>query len=213
MTDLLERLARAPYRLWGLILAALIMTALLGQIVAERIAILSSGTEVRLETVPVDPRDIFRGDYVILTYAISRLPLDRLSDKPDSFAEGDKVYVSLDEGEDGFWHAISISHEPTDQYTTTVPIQGHITWIDALSPVATAPDAGTDQRPCPDCRYAQITYGIESYFVPEGEGLVLEEMRDDGQVAILAAVAENGTAAIKGIILDGGDPVYLEPLI
>ena len=30
-----------------------------------------TGTTVLLETVPVDPRDIFRGDYVTLNYAIS----------------------------------------------------------------------------------------------------------------------------------------------
>lgn len=39
--------------------------------IASRYAILTSGREIVLETVPVDPRSLFRGDYVTLRYAIS----------------------------------------------------------------------------------------------------------------------------------------------
>jgi hypothetical protein len=38
------------------------------------------GTMIYMRTAPVDPRDIFRGDYVRLNYDISRLAADQLED-------------------------------------------------------------------------------------------------------------------------------------
>jgi len=219
MISWIESITRAPYRLWGLILAAIIMTALLGQIVIERITLLSSGTEVRLATAPVDPRDIFRGDYVILTYDISRLPVDRLADNPDAFTSGDRVFVTLEEDASGLWQATAIHHRQPEMKAGAVSIKGRIDWMDTapLTPTAipgeTTEDLAPVEEPCAGCRNARISYGIESYFVPEGTGRDLEDMRDQGSVTVIAAVSENGTAAIKGLILDGGDPVYLEPLL
>ena len=50
------------------ILAALLLCGLILAMVYQRAEILRNGQEVRLEIVPVDPRDLFRGDYVILDY-------------------------------------------------------------------------------------------------------------------------------------------------
>ncbi|MEQ8611292.1 MAG: GDYXXLXY domain-containing protein, partial [Parvibaculum sp.] len=61
------------------VLALLIGQSLfLAAMVWDRVSLLRSDTVVTLETAPVDPRDIFRGDYVILNYAISSLALDNL---------------------------------------------------------------------------------------------------------------------------------------
>jgi uncharacterized membrane-anchored protein len=51
-----------------------------------------------LRTMPVDPRDLLRGDYIILGYEISRLP-ERYKD--DELPEG-RVYVLLKQDGD-FW--------------------------------------------------------------------------------------------------------------
>jgi uncharacterized membrane-anchored protein len=48
-----------------------------------------------------------------------------------------------------------------------------------------------------------VRYGIESYFVPEGEGLALERPAEGGEVSILVAVDESGAAGIKGVLVDG----------
>ena len=63
------------------ILAALVLCGLILAMVVQRAAILRSGQEVRLEVVPVDPRDLFRGDYVVLGYRIGTvdMPKDRYS--------------------------------------------------------------------------------------------------------------------------------------
>ena len=222
MTGFLEKISRARPRVLGVLAAGLVMTLLLGQIVAERIAILRDGVEIRLATAPVDPRDIFRGDYVILTYEISRLPLDRLAvDDPESYEEGETVFVGLAEQDDGLWAATAIARAPAGLPAGSLPLRGQIDWIDRapLTPVtdsqpgdAEAPPR-TQEPPCPRCRNARLSYGIESYFVPEGEGRTLEEERDSATLHIIAAVAESGQAAIKGIALDGGDPLYEEPLL
>ena len=39
---------------------------------------LSQGQKILLKTIPLDPRDLFRGDYVVLNYEISQLNLDSI---------------------------------------------------------------------------------------------------------------------------------------
>jgi uncharacterized membrane-anchored protein len=57
----------------------------------------------------------------------------------------------------------------------------------------------------------RVEYGIERYYVPEGEGKPIEEARNDGNVAIAARVSPDGSAQIRSLLVDG-KPVYDEPL-
>ena len=59
-------------RLAALVAAVLLQLAVLGGLFVYSQYPLWVGTEVRLATVPVDPRDLFRGQYVRLNYAPSR---------------------------------------------------------------------------------------------------------------------------------------------
>jgi uncharacterized membrane-anchored protein len=54
-------------------------------------------------------------------------------------------------------------------------------------------------------------YGIEAYFVPQGEGRALEAARNARTLEMLIAVGSDGEAAIKGLILDG-KRAYVEGL-
>jgi len=56
-----------------------------------------------------------------------------------------------------------------------------------------------------------VRYGIERYFVPEGQGLRLETLAREKKMATLIAVDAKGNAAIKGLIIDG-TLQYEEPL-
>ncbi|MCY4625156.1 MAG: GDYXXLXY domain-containing protein [Chloroflexi bacterium] len=67
--------------------------------IGVREAALRTGTEVVLQTVPVDPRSLLQGDYAILDYEIAGLP-SFMEDDPI----GETVYVSLRE-EGGLWKA------------------------------------------------------------------------------------------------------------
>ena len=55
---------------WRTVATVALLSVALLALVQQRASILKSGTEVRLRTVPVDPRDLFRGDYVVFSYEI-----------------------------------------------------------------------------------------------------------------------------------------------
>lgn len=69
---------------------------------------LLTGTTVILKTQPIDPFDVFRGQYITINYEISRIDL------PAEAKEGDAIYVSLKEGEDKIWHAEKTSLSKPD---------------------------------------------------------------------------------------------------
>ena len=94
--------ARAAF--WIVVAGQLVF--LLGFIAFQEVD-LRTGTEVVLQTVPVDPRSLFQGDYAILDYEIAALPED-LQDT----AKGTPVFVALREGS-GVWEA--------DHYRTSPP--------------------------------------------------------------------------------------------
>jgi uncharacterized membrane-anchored protein len=52
-------------------------------------------------------------------------------------------------------------------------------------------------------RHIRVRYGIENYFVPEGEGRALERPRPDEKIAIQVAVDRRGAAAIKAVLVNG----------
>ena len=87
---------------WAIVAAQLAF--LIGFIGVREVA-LRTGTEVVLQTVPVDPRSLLQGDYAILDYEIARLP-----DWMDGFSEGRTVYVVLQEERD-VWTSSSYTEE------------------------------------------------------------------------------------------------------
>ena len=56
-----------------------------------------------------------------------------------------------------------------------------------------------------------ISYGIERYYDPEGEGRALEEGRNAQALEVDARVSSTGRMQIRQIVLDG-KLVYEEPL-
>ncbi len=169
--------------------AGLIQMGLIGLMVADRVMILRTGVEVTLQTRPLDPRDFLRGDYVVLGYDISTLSTSALKDERLP-GPGTPVFVKLAPNRDGFYEAISAHAAPVDVASPGVLIRGHI--VGSLG------------------NRLQVRYGIERYFVPEGEGRNLENARNQRKLTIVAAVAPTGRAAIKRLLIDG-EPVYDEP--
>ena len=193
MNSLAGLLARVPRPIW-FALAGLIQLALIAAMVIDRASILREGTEVTLRTRPVDPRDFLRGDYVVLSYDISEVPAGELRGKPRE-GRDPVVFVKLAPKGDGFYGAVSVHLDPVPVTNGEVLIRGRVpSW-----------------RWCQDCANLSIHYGLESFFVPEGEGRELEHARNQQRLSIVAAVTPSGRAAIKRLLLDG-KPVYDEPL-
>src|SRR6516225_9193554 len=87
--------------------AGLLQVVLIATIVIDRAGILREGTEITLQTRPVDPRDFLRGDYVQLRYQISTVKLGALAGTPIA-AKHVPVFVKLAPDVDGFYGAVSV---------------------------------------------------------------------------------------------------------
>ncbi len=159
---------------WGIVAAQLVV---LLAMIGVKEATLQTGTTVTLQTVPVDPRSLFQGDYAILRYEIGEAgegdspPWDAYI--PGGLDVGQEVYVTLrDDGE--VWVADGYGLERAE--AGPVAIRGRLTadgWLD---------------------------FGIDTFFVPEGTGWAIEQAED---VKVRAAVDAEGDAVIKGVLVDG----------
>jgi uncharacterized membrane-anchored protein len=167
----------------GLAIAVALQTVALFAIVGMKQWTLNTGTPVLLETRPVDPRSLFRGDYVVLRYAISTLDT-ALPGMSDFGERTGPIYVTLrQDGE--FWKAVSVHAARPEPASGDVVMRGEIRYF------------------MPKARSVEVLYGIEEYFVPEGEGRAIEQPRQDGKVSIQAAVDRFGKAGIKAVLIDG----------
>lgn len=178
-------------------LVALLQTGALAAMILDRARHIATGREIVLPVIPVDPRSLFRGDYVILNYEISRAPV------PDGTPtrDGEVLYVTLEprtaDGKPG-WTAVATSRSyPSGVGGDRIVLQG---W-----------QAGPAWRSTGGIPELRVRYGIESYFVPEGTGRDLEKKVESGAIAVIAAIDGTGRAAIKGLVLDG-QVRYDEPL-
>jgi len=178
--------------------ATLIQFALLTLMLIDRVQILRQGTEVTLQIRPVDPRDFLRGDYVVLNYDISQLPAGPLQDEPAS-ARNPIVFVKLAPNRDGLYEAISVHADAVAVKSPEVLIRGRVAYGATCGPRARA-----------FCDKLQVRYNLESYFIPEGEGRKLEQVRNQRKLTVVAAIMPSGRAAIKRLLVDG-EPVYDEP--
>ncbi len=183
--------------LFAAILVAVLQTAFLGYMIESRASILRNGVDVVLKTVPVDPRDLLRGDYVILSYDISTIPADKVTGGFPAEPTDAQLSVRLEKQPDGFWGVAEAS------FSTLAPKEGSVI----------ARSAPFYFYPTPDSPQASLNadYGIERYYVPEGEGKVLEEARNASALSVTARVDDDGRMQIRLIAVDG-KPLYEEPL-
>lgn len=79
-----------------------------------------NGETAVLRTMPVDPFDIFRGQYITLRYELSTL------DALENVKEGDAVFVTLKENADGIFDAFGVG---IDLPKETIFIKGTVTRV------------------------------------------------------------------------------------
>ncbi|MBZ9927734.1 GDYXXLXY domain-containing protein [Mesorhizobium sp. BR1-1-4] len=179
---------------------ALVQLGFLSWILASRAAILRNGKEVLLKIQPVDPRDLLRGDYIVLGYDISRIPVKMManiaSDKQSS--DDTSIVVRLKKGADGYW-------TPTAAWFGTAPTPAAADEADISGHVAAGWDLrGEGMTIAPD-------YGIERFYLPEGEGMAIQSDMRVRPFGIKLALAADGTAQIKAL-MDGDKTLFEEPL-
>lgn len=137
------------------------------------------GETIRLKVMPVDPRDMFRGDYSILSYDFTRanqreiVGLEKTSGR--YLAPGQDVYVKLvkDEARD-VWI--------TKEVTIYRPTNG--TYLRGSLPQGWRVDCG-----------------IEAYFVQEGEGRKIDDAVRRGRNVEAEVAVWRGQAKLKRVIV------------
>jgi uncharacterized membrane-anchored protein len=172
----------------AIIAVGLLQTAALGKMVTDRAALLRDGREVVLETGAIDPRDLFRGHYTILNLEITRIPRDSVTVDPALQSDA-PVYVTLTEGDDGYWRAEALFAEPP---------QGEAPVIRGRFEYALA-----DQ--------IILSFPFDRYFAPRERALELEALDRADRMGVVLALDGSGNGAIKGLMIDGLR-VYEEPL-
>ena len=127
------------------------------------------GKEVVLRTVPVDPRDLLRGNYARLRYDISEAPMPEVGVP----RVGREVYVQL-RRKGRVWKAVDTRYSPPPGDF----IRGHIRAVRVGS--------------------VTVEYGIEAYFAPKDKALELERRLRQGGLARVR-IATDGRAALVSV--------------
>lgn len=135
----------------GATITALLQTGILYAGIEKRASVLRSGTEVTLQTEPFDPRDLMRGDYVVLGYEISSLSRKDIQGvRP---AASRTVYVAVKPDSNGIARFSRASfHSFSELASGEVQIRG-----EAVYSISDDPQSNI-----------RLNFGIERYYVPEG---------------------------------------------
>ena len=169
------------------ILAVILQLLVLAYMAGEREYILRNGKIIHLRTAPIDPRDMFRGDYVRLNYEISRIPIKMIKDSEgvSEIKKGAKIYARLKEGPTGLYEMVAADFQkPQEGLYLTGRVPYPHRRLQAGHPIS-------------------VKYGIEAYFVEQGKGREIEKKRGSRTrvqvpLEMEIAIGPNGKSVIKG---------------
>lgn len=148
------------------------------------------GTEVLLSMAPVDPRDIFRGNYARLRYDIGAISYSLLDvpEPPDGFRQGEILYVTLErDGETWQATGASLSRPASGTF-----IRGRVSragsWWGSGNGIP-------------------MNYGIEAFFASKNKAMELEGALVGVSRPLARArvmIAPDGKASLVGVITSRG---------
>jgi uncharacterized membrane-anchored protein len=162
-----------------LILACMVPLLILIGICLKPFYTLLTGEEIILKTKPVDPSDLFRGDYVSLSYEAEEIPIQLVDQKVLKENNNVTVYVLLKK-KDGVHTPVKVILSKPHSGTY---LQGTLNYI--------GPNRNRDQA-------AFIQYSLDRYYVEDNTGTSWQEASQKGQILAKAKV-KNGYAILTGI--------------
>jgi len=147
-------------------------------------SLLEGGREFKFRTAPIDPNDPFRGKYITLSFKENSARVENAKD----WNNGDQIFVSLTQDEEGFAKILEVSKEkPTD---TEDYVTASISYIitDTIS-------------------WVSIDYPFNRFYMEESkaqdaEQAYREAARDTAQVTYALVVIKNGDALVEDVLLD-----------
>ena len=138
-----------------------------------------------LKVEPVDPRDLLRGDYVRLGYDISRISVSDITNMPgEEYLGADHaLYVRVTRGSDGYWRPLSA------RFAAPLASAPGPEDADVKGTVGGGSDLGKGASVYPE-------YGIERFYLPEGEGMDIQQDMRVRAFEIRVTLASDGTAPV-----------------
>lgn len=180
-----------------------------------------TGQVIILRTQPVDPRDLFRGDYVIVSYAINslRVPNPTAPSSLQTDTQPTWMAPSLPIKSLGKFAARTNENLPNDSLAyvqlESRPVTDDPTVKEEYIAVSIC-DQPIDGKINLQGRIRQIYsygggylltmhYGIDAFFVQEGHGRQIEQAlrASNNRVFAEIAVASSGKARLKNLIING----------
>lgn len=171
------------YRVILIIVVVVLQATALAAVVLQRETVLQDGDLVFMRTLPVDPRDLLRGDYVRLGYEVANIPADRV--RAEEFKEMQKperrVYLtySTDFRNVMIPEKLTFARPEGEKYIRGLTVKN---WrSDAIG----------------------VRFGVEKYFVQQGKGWPMQRgQRLDGvRIPLEMEVAigrDSGITVLKG---------------
>lgn len=185
--------------LWFALAVALQVVILL-TLVGRHSYTLATGTEVLLKSEPIDPWSPLKGQYVRLRYNISTFPLSLAAGEEPPYQRGDVVWVILQKYNpdgDPYWSATAVGKERSRPGPGQVAVQARVDWVQWWGDPSQNPPTGFKSQ-------VNLLYGIEEFYVPEGEGPGLEANR--GGITVKAKADRFGRMALSQVLVNG-EPV------
>ncbi len=137
-------------------IGVLFFLGLVGSMLFKAERMIQVGDRIILQTRPVDPRDLFRGEYVILRYAIENDEV--VKSAASGLYEGAPIYVQLRTDDRGIASVVTAQAEKPSQLAGW--IRGQSTGFGVRFP------------------------SLEQFYVPEGSGKKVEDLRTNLHVEI-----------------------------
>lgn len=164
-------------RIMLLLIVVVVQVLFLSGIAVSYYAVGWFGTEIKIKTVPVDPRDLLYGDYVTLGYEISELQPQLWKESGNKPDEGEQVYVALKPAANGIYEAVGVYRNKPSISAEQMVLIGSVTysWAESI----------------------RVQYGLERYYVPEGTGKELEKQARN--MVVRVKIAPWGQARISGL--------------
>jgi uncharacterized membrane-anchored protein len=163
------------------LICALIPLLILGSMSITPLLTLMYGQEIAIKTKPVDPRDVFRGDHVILSYEINEIAIDKVPPVFKDETQWQKLYrkplyvILKKEGE---FHVV-------DRAVFEKPSEG--IYLKAYVQSQSWPQGAVFQGQ-QNVIGIQVSYNLDQFFVPENTGTSLEFLSRRGQLTAFVKV-------------------------
>ncbi|MEO1144842.1 MAG: GDYXXLXY domain-containing protein [Cyanobacteria bacterium J06638_22] len=157
---------RLPHSHWGFWVPLAIQTLLIALAPAQALYTRAVGTPVVLQTIPVDPYDLFRGYYVTLNYNISNVAeLGSIPGSEEAIAEIQQAFQdqtsTFDQATDLYVVLEAPANATTNPPTPWVPVAVHRDRPTSLLANQIALHGVY--------RHGGITYDLERYYMPEAQ--------------------------------------------